>query len=139
MHFECFVEGVPATQGNHRVGKSGKIYEQSSKKLKVWRELVALTAKAVLRGEEPFETAVRVDLGFHLPRPKSDFRSNGELKANVARVHVVRPDIDKLTRAVLDAVTGKFFNDDSQVIELHVQKWWSDDGVTGCKVRVEEF
>jgi crossover junction endodeoxyribonuclease RusA len=138
MRFKCFVDGLPATQGNHRVGRNGKIYEQSSKKLKTWRELVSVAAWGVRKGEDPFEGPVRVDLGFHLPRPKAHFNSKGELKADAPRVHVVRPDIDKLTRAVLDGVTGQFFNDDSQVVGLHVEKWWSDDGVTGCTVRVEE-
>ena len=42
----------------------------------------------------------------------------------------VRPDIDKLARAVLDALTGIVWVDDDQVVELVCRKrWWVEGGV----------
>lgn len=58
---------------------------------------------------------VRVRLRFFLPRPKS-------LSSQVTRAHTKRPDIDKLSRAVLDALTGVLWADDSQVCSLTCRK-----------------
>jgi Holliday junction resolvase len=35
-----------------------------------------------------------------------------------------RPDLDKLVRSVLDALTGTCYRDDSQVIMLTAEKMW---------------
>ena len=39
--------------------------------------------------------------------------------------HTTAPDLDKLTRAVLDALTGVLYLDDKQVIELHARKQYA--------------
>jgi Holliday junction resolvase RusA-like endonuclease len=47
-----------------------------------------------------------------LPMPKKTNR----------RYPTTKPDIDKLSRAVLDALTSVWYKDDSQVIQLEAQK-----------------
>jgi crossover junction endodeoxyribonuclease RusA len=47
-----------------------------------------------------------------------------------------RPDIDKLARAVLDALTGVAFRDDSQVAKLDLLKLWVDAIPPGVQVIV---
>lgn len=57
--------------------------------------------------------AVSMDLEFYFNKPKSAKK----------RVHVVvKPDIDKLARAILDAGTGILYGDDSQVVSLSASK-----------------
>lgn len=60
------------------------------------------------------------------PRPKSHFTSKGGLVKGAPMRPVTKPDVDKLARAVLDALTGHAFRDDSQVVDLHVVKAYSD-------------
>ena len=36
--------------------------------------------------------------------------------------HVVKPDLDNLVKAVLDALNDLAWHDDAQIIELHVSK-----------------
>lgn len=107
-----FVPGKPAPQGSKRhVGRG--ILIESSKEVGPWRERVALAAhshaKTVLAGP------VGVRLDFVMPRPKSA----PKLSTPPA---IKRPDIDKTTRAVLDALTGICFADDSQVVDLRATK-----------------
>ena len=40
--------------------------------------------------------------------------------------HLQKPDTDKLIRAILDALTGIIYKDDSQVDAIHVTKKWAD-------------
>jgi Holliday junction resolvase RusA-like endonuclease len=40
----------------------------------------------------------------------------------VRRYPTTKPDLDKLARAVLDALTGVYYLDDAQVVSLDLQK-----------------
>ena len=76
------------------------------------------------------DVPVRVDLVFLLPKPPSRPKRRRCWPT-------VKPDIDKLVRAVLDALTSVVFTDDAQVVALRVDK---DYGATwtGVDVRVRE-
>ena len=50
----------------------------------------------------------------------------------------VRPDLDKLARAVLDALTGIVWVDDDQVVELAYRKQGGLEGVGRIKVAAAE-
>ena len=69
-----------------------------------------------------------VSLGFAFLRPKSVSKKK--------RPYVtVKPDVDKLARAVLDAMTGVVFRDDAQVVKLEVEKQYSAMAGVGIAVR----
>ena len=89
---------------------------EASPGLKEWRSTVTLAAKKEMMNGvlfQPFQDAVRVAMVFYLPKPKS-----------VKRVYpTVPPDVDKLVRAVLDAITdAHVWKDDSQVVEVVAHK-----------------
>lgn len=125
-----FVPGKPAPQGSKRhVGRG--ILVESSKEVGPWRERVALAAHNAMSGRALFDGAVSVCLNFVLPRPKSAPKSRTPAATK-------RPDLDKLERAVLDALTGVCFADDSQVVSLSGYKRIADLGETaGVEIRVE--
>jgi crossover junction endodeoxyribonuclease RusA len=107
---------------------------ESSRELGPWRERVALAAHNAMTttGTTPFTTAVAIGLEFVLPRPKSTPK-------RWTPPAVKRPDADKLTRAVLDAITGVVLLDDAQVVDLHATKRLAGLGETpGVVVTVEE-
>lgn len=109
------VFGVPATKGStrsfpHRV--TGKIVTlPMSKSLREWERAIAYEARM---SGATFEGPVKVAMTFDLPMPKAEQR---------VRWHHVRPDLDKLVRAVLDGLQmGGAFADDGQVAWLTAQK-----------------
>lgn len=110
------VEGKPAPQGSKKVvggNRSGRaILVESSDALKPWRERIAWTARE--QHAPLYDEALSVTLVFVMPRPKST--------PKITPRAVKRPDIDKLTRGALDALTGVCWNDDSQVVTLHAHK-----------------
>lgn len=134
------VYGTPKTQGSKRAFKhprTGRVVmvEQAGHPLKDWRGAVSAEAHDVVQREHgaPLAGPIRVTLTFRLDRPKSLPKSASiwHTKSNA--------DIDKLTRAVLDALTqGGAFGDDGQVCELHVYKQYADllDCWTGVEVEV---
>lgn len=125
-----FVSGRPAPQGskNYLPNGGGK---ESSRYLAGWRADV----RTAFKGHPvPFDQAgpAYVDLQFVLQRPKN------EPKSRPTRPHLGKPDVDKLARGVIDALTSAgVFRDDSQVICLTAQKRYAEEGeLTGCHVTV---
>ena len=113
-----FVPGSPAPQGSKRHVGGGRMIE-SSKYVGPWRATIAGVAGQCIE-YGPRVGPVAVALDFVLPRPKSEPKTT--------RPHTRRPDVDKLARAVLDALTGIYFADDSQVDSLAATKRTAEPG-----------
>lgn len=130
MTFTIFVAGDPVTQGSKKAfayqPKGGgraraSVVDDNKKGLRDWRARISVAAQfelderlMVAKGE-----AVKVGLVFHLKRPQSHYRTGrhaGKLKERAATLpHTSKPDLDKLVRAVFDALKGVVYVDDSQV------------------------
>lgn len=118
------VLGTPAPQGSKRhVGKG--IMVESSLKVKPWREAVKAAAYEA-RTTGPLEGPVTVTLHFHLLRPKHHYgtgRNAGNVKISSPTYPAGRPDLDKLTRSTLDALTESgLIHDDAQIVQLTAWK-----------------
>lgn len=53
--------------------------------------------------------------------------------------HTKKPDCDNLVKAVLDALNGCVYDDDSAVCELHVCKRYAENNVERVEVMIEEI
>ena len=109
-----FVEGLPQTKGSAKgfVGKSKKtgkpraFITNDNTKNKSWAKYVASQARLHARSV-PMDGPVYLELSFFLPRPKHP-------KHPV--FPIVRPDLDKMTRSIQDALkVGGVYTDDSRV------------------------
>jgi Holliday junction resolvase RusA-like endonuclease len=114
------VPGKPITQGSMSVF-NGRVVHQKSKELTAWRNAVHAACAAVM--DRPLTGAVQVEATFTLDKPKATRRT----------MPYVRPDIDKLARAILDGLTGIAFADDGQVTRLVCEKQY---GIPGAHIRV---
>lgn len=126
---EFFVPGRPAPQGSKRhVGRG--IMVESSKALGPWRERVALAAHNASQDMFPKGDGLGVHIMFVMPRP------SGTPKRSTPPA-VKRPDIDKLSRAVLDAVTDVIIHDDSAVVDLQAVKRLAEiDETPGAHIKI---
>lgn len=124
------VPGLPQPQGSSRafVTKAGKaVVTSANPKLRSWRLDVATAARAVWPGG-PYTGPVLLYLDFQFSRPKGHYGSGKNaqvLKASAPVAHTQKPDLDKLTRATLDALKGILYRDDSQVDGLRATKGWT--------------
>jgi crossover junction endodeoxyribonuclease RusA len=104
------------------------VITSTARGLSSWRRLVADVAQRYAP-HDPWDGPVGIDLHFGIPKPKSAPKRRRVWPAK-------RPDLDKLTRAVLDALTYVIFADDSQVVELHASK---DYGAPGVAVEIRRI
>lgn len=131
------VVGTPKPKGSKRHVGNGILVESAGEALVDWSQAVATTAAQarVRAGCAPVADPCRVQLTFRLPRPKSNPKRRETLPSR-------KPDIDKLARAVLDALTAAgLLTDDAVVVELVASKEYADraDPWTGCRVEVVVF
>ena len=129
--FSAVIEGNPVPQGSFRHVGNGRIIS-ANPKLNAWRQTIAdqIGLQTPVR---LIEGSIRVDLVFTLERPKSVSRG---MRAKPT----VKPDLDKLVRATLDAISleryVQLIKDDSQVTDLHAAKRYSDHRRPGVTIMI---
>lgn len=96
-----------------------------------WKAAVRSAWTASRVGEAKGPISVFVTLYVHRPK---------RLKGSGAEPHPVRPDIDNLAKAIMDALgDAGAWHDDAQVWELRAQKLYAaKDGPEGARIRLYE-
>ena len=116
MSVLIFIEGTPIPQGSKSVTRRGHMYE-ANRKLGPWRKTMETELKALRRefgkGWEPWDGPLEVDATFYFRRPaRPSFREPA-----------VKPDLDKLQRALGDALTSAgIVKDDARITTWHARK-----------------
>lgn len=126
-----FVNGTPAPQGSKNAYRRGDrtVLVESSKKVQPWRAAVAQAA-TLMCPPTPIDGPVFVFIVFVLPRPKS-------LPKRVTHM-VKKPDLDKLIRSTLDALSGIAYVDDNRVTAITATKHYARAGETpGAQITIE--
>lgn len=114
-----WVPGVPRTQGSMKsVGRGNMVHSDA---LVAWRSLVRDEVRRALRVAPPYWTEESQALTFSLP---TAVPYPGPVAVRCIFVRGDgQGDIDKLTRAVLDALTeSRVIKNDGQVVKLHCDR-----------------
>ncbi len=135
MSLTITVYGQPAPQGSKRhVG--GGVMVESSKAVKPWREAVKWAVWDVLPMDDHGDgtadlryprltTPLKVEVTFTLPKPASAPKTRRTWPQR-------KPDIDKLLRSTLDALSDAgVWVDDAQVVQLVARKVYPNEGTDG--------
>ena len=155
------VVGTPAPQGSKRayvVAGRARLTESSSK-VKPWRQDVVAAVETFLgrdyikvggpgggvawgkelRGNLPLQMPLAVRVEFFIARPGYHFRTGkhaGVLKPTAPSYVDKKPDVDKLLRSTLDALTTSgLIRDDAQIVELRGVKRYAD-AATGARITI---
>jgi len=110
-------EAVSATVRVVRFGNHSAIRKGSA--AEAWESRIA-TAAQEARGPLPLlEGPVAVEVSIRSVCPKGEMRKR---EPRPERWKTTTPDVDKIARCVLDALTGVLYRDDAQVAELRIEK-----------------
>lgn len=118
------VIGTPVQKGNIQFA-GGRSWHREGKRLKGWTNNIASTALAARNRCEPevelIDGACWISAEFIMCKPKCTKFSDAPLGP---------PDLDKLLRALKDALTGVLWTDDSRVVEFRepMRKRWAEEG-----------
>lgn len=147
------VRGTPFPQGSKKAmpiyrkvgGKrvfTGRVamVDDNKQGLAAWRTPVTLRCRQAMSRRAPLDGPVRVDIVFYLKRPAGHYgtgRNAGILKPSAPLFPSVKPDLDKLERATMDALTaGGAFTDDARVVALSSTKVYADAHDPGATITV---
>jgi Holliday junction resolvase RusA-like endonuclease len=150
--FELFVPGRAVPQGSKTalISKStGRpIVVDKDTRLPAWRSKV--TNAAIEKQAEylhtrpalilPIEGPVGIKVDFVMERPKNQYGSGANaqrVKSSSPHYPATMPDIDKLLRAILDALTdARVWKDDGQVVWTLASKHYADTWPEGPGVHI---
>lgn len=138
--------GLPAPQGSKRAFKNPKtgkpvVVEQNAKPVKAWRQAV-IDVALPHAGAVPTGCPVSLSVIFRFPRPLAHYgtgRNRGTLKPGAPKRPCGRPDVDKLARSTMDALTAaRVWGDDGQVATLLAHKIYtsSPDDQPGATIEI---
>lgn len=138
-----FVAGEPAPKGSTKSfpfkranGKMGVSTTNANSKTKSWQERVSSEAQRAAEHNDyeiSSEKGLSINLTFCLTRPKS-------ISVKKRPTPITKPDLDKLTRAVMDGLTHILYTDDSQVVVIFATKAYGDKGEpAGCYIELKEL
>lgn len=132
------VDGLAHPQGSKRHVGNGRIIE-SNPNIRKWRATLTAHAVAEIIHKErqgaryPLTGPATLIVAFHFPRPQYHYsRAKGrehQLLPSAPRLMQTGPDLDKLVRAVGDALTDAgAIVDDKQIQLIRAAKKWAGPG-----------
>lgn len=120
------VEGNPVPKGRPRAYRRGAFVGMyTPSKTAAFESLVAIAAQKNMASRAPFDSALSVNLIFHIAIPKSWTKKKTALAESGGVLHTAKPDLDNLIKSVTDAMNKIVYNDDSQIVELSARKVYS--------------
>ncbi|MFH1615841.1 MAG: RusA family crossover junction endodeoxyribonuclease [Planctomycetota bacterium] len=120
------VRGRPIPKGSKKfIGRTKKGYGiviDANKNTKPWQNLIKMIAADYAPSGGPWSGPVGMKLRFWMLKP-------AKIPKDRLGYPTTRPDSLKLARAVEDALSGIIYKDDSQVVDLHIEKRYGPVGV----------
>lgn len=122
------IRGEPIAQPRPRAtvfaGRPHVVSANSRHPIGVWKQRIIAAVEAQFSGP-PLAGPLRLDVEFYLGRPGRLCRKKDEAGPLPC---VARPDLDNLVKAVKDALSGRVYGDDCQVVEERARKRYHAKG-----------
>jgi len=124
------VPGIPVGKGRPKFSTvNGHAVAYTPAKTVNYETLVKLAYQQQCGGCKPFDKdlPLTATITAYFPIPKSVSKRKREIMQGGLVPHTKKPDADNIAKAVLDALNGIAFYDDSQVASLRVAKYYSEE------------
>lgn len=121
------VYGKPIPKGRARFRRIGKfVSTYTPKKTATYEQEVAKIAKIAMGDQEPLETPVTVCIYIRMPIPASYSKARKQACLDGYEKPTKRPDLTNVTKSLEDGMNGIVYKDDSQIVNLHITKVYSE-------------
>lgn len=110
-----------------RFGKGVRLYDPAKVK-RYKKELGDMAREQVAKGDGrfPLEGPLRVTINFYRPLQKSLSKKERSRRLSGAHRPTVKPDLSNYLKSLEDALNAIVWIDDSQIVEEHLYKFYSD-------------
>jgi Endodeoxyribonuclease RusA. len=131
------VYGEPVAQGRPRATNiNGHIRMYDPKKSRDFKDYVRLVASEN-RPKKLLEGPICLEVKVYKPTLKS-FSKKKKAAAEAGQLRPTsKPDVDNYAKSIKDALKNVIWKDDSQVVDLHISKWYSE--TPRVEIEIEEL
>ncbi len=122
---EFTIPGEPVPKGRPKfttIGGRPKAYTPA--KTREYEKLVQ--GKFLETHSEALQGPLRVEITLCLKIPKGTSKKAIQAMLEGKTRHMKKPDVDNVAKCILDALNKLAYNDDGQICELEVKKWYSN-------------
>jgi len=137
--FYIVVPGEPRGKGRPRFARRGNFVSTYTPDATAeYEHKIQVCAKeAGAIAEEDCAVVIKLQAGFTIPKSKPKWWKEAVEKGVIPKVS--KPDIDNIVKIVLDALNGIAFKDDSQVIAVSCEKFYSVDPMLTIHISYHDF
>jgi len=118
---KLIIPGEPVSKARPRVCKFGTFTP-----VKTVNYETLIKELFIISKQNPLGGMLKAEIDCYFGITKSTSKKNASLMLSNDVRPVKKPDTDNLGKICLDALNGLAYKDDSQVVCLHVNKWYSD-------------
>ncbi|GAA5417963.1 hypothetical protein Pryu01_03041 [Paraliobacillus ryukyuensis] len=133
------IPGEPVAQGRPRAGKTkyGKTVLYDPSKSKNYKQYIKLVASQHVPVKQ-IEGQISMRLKIYRQIPKS--MTKKLRKASIDEIHrpTTKPDCSNIAKGIEDALNGMIYKDDSQIVDLRVSKYYSENPRVEVEIKVLE-
>ena len=130
------VYGEPVAKGRPRFSTRGKFpIAYTPEKTKSYESEVALMAKAAMGASKPLFSPLEAFIHLTFPIPPSYSKKLSEACLSGQEKHTKKPDADNCAKAIIDGMGGIIFDNDSQIVSLHIHKTYGEIAKAEIMVR----
>jgi Holliday junction resolvase RusA-like endonuclease len=128
-----FIPGDPVAKGRPRFNFFQKRAYTPGKTAKYEGRLIErIQGEIFVAGQrDPYIGPVGVEFTFYMRRPKSHTKAQ-----RMIDYHTTKPDLDNLEKAIMDAMNGLVYKDDSQVCKKTSEKKYGSEVEIGVRVEI---
>lgn len=120
------VDGKPQGKERPRFDSVRKM-TYTPQKTRDYENLVRTSYKAKYGAQQPLQGEITALIIAYYPIPKSTSKRLKKQMLEYSKKPTVKPDLDNIIKAILDALNGCAYADDAAVVEVHAYKRYSLD------------
>jgi len=125
MSIQFMIPGIPVAKGRPRFTKTGIVY--TPKKTKEAEAHIMAHAAIRMKEARPLLGPLTLRVNFYMPIPESYSKKKTELANNGKIFPAKTPDASNLLKLVEDSLNGVCWSNDSQIVSLSANKYYSDE------------
>ena len=121
VHF--IIPGRPVGKGRPRFTRNGHCWTPD-KTVSYERDIKLSYWSTYGHRKYEADKALAVEIILYYPRPKNMAKYKRLMAQKGVLRPTVKPDVDNVIKAILDALNGVAFDDDRQIVQIECEKWY---------------
>jgi Holliday junction resolvase RusA-like endonuclease len=117
------IKGQPVGKGRPRLSRYGTYTPEKTKNYEEYVKICYMNKYNIKQRPTEMPLKAKITAFFEVPTSYS----NKKKKELIGQPHAKKPDIDNISKIILDSLNGLAYKDDNQIVELEVKKLYGEE------------